>query len=105
MIDPESQVQFKSGDISRLLPGEFPDSQYPSDIHHWVAVYEELLELKRGLIEDLEQRLATIDSPAARAEATEVDRRLLVLQKERFERRLEFWKARRQAADKMEVPG
>lgn len=53
-----------------LLPGEIPDTGYPEDAEHWLAVYSELLRF-----------------------ATEIK---LTPYVDLYRRRLEFWRARRE---------
>jgi hypothetical protein len=77
----------------RLLEGEDENTAFPEDAVHWAKVYGELLDFKRSLLTLAEERTATMDADAE-AEVEETDRKLLLAEAARFERRLDFWQER-----------
>lgn len=77
-----------------LLPGEDPTSQAADDADHWLTVYSELMQTKAAMLSALSRRLALTTSEAARRELGETDAAMLQAEVERFQRRLDFWKAR-----------
>jgi hypothetical protein len=81
---------------TRLLPGEQDDvlSSYHEDAAHWRRVYEELLTAKIGIIADLADSIARLESSAAKRELEATDLRLLEAQAERYETRHSFWRNR-----------
>jgi hypothetical protein len=88
-------------DQDRLLPGEARDlrNDDPRDAAHWVAVYGELLDLKRELIVHLAKRIEAA-TDAARSELDN-DLFLLVAEESRLARRHRLWsdRAARRAGD------
>jgi hypothetical protein len=91
----EEQLERDSANPDRLLPGELSESLDGEDMSHWIQVYEELLVMKVKLAATLQDSLGRMGE-AAHAEASAIDDSLLSLQTARFERRLQFWKDRRQ---------
>jgi hypothetical protein len=86
----------EAADPDRLLPGEDPTSPYPDDADKWIEVYQELLVFKRRLLGVAEEALEGLEDKPARREVIDTDRIVLEAEVKRFERRLEFWKKRRQ---------
>lgn len=88
-------------DQDRLLPGEERDLRNDDrqDAEHWVAVYGELLGLKRELLGRITERLEAA-SDSARAELDN-DMLLLVAEESRLARRHRLWsdRAARRAGD------
>jgi hypothetical protein len=80
---------------------EDPNTNRLSDVVHWMKVYSELAEVKDDLIEVAERRLRDLD-PTGAAEIKSSDLVLLRAERERFIRRLEFWKSRHRALDQAE---
>lgn len=77
----------------RLLEGEDPQTGFPQDARHWIAVYREMITFN----EELLSRIRTLMSglPAeARRDVIDNDVATLESQLERYGRRLEFWYAR-----------
>jgi hypothetical protein len=77
----------------RLLDGENEDTSYVDDAVHWTRVYTELLDFKRSLL-DVAERAVTSLHNDAETEVKDTDLKVLKAEAARFERRLEFWKAR-----------
>jgi hypothetical protein len=95
MPSHSEEMQRLGGDPDRLLQGENPDTDYPDDARHWLAVYKELLGFKHDMIGQLRDRLADL-SESARTEVEGTDIPVMQSEASRFERRLDFWKERLQ---------
>jgi hypothetical protein len=91
--EPAEEAAEKAVDDDRLLEGEDPGTSYLEDATHWVTVYEELLAVKRDLIEASEGRLAELGEDARR-EIARTDLLVLDAEEKRFSRRLAFWRER-----------
>jgi hypothetical protein len=83
-------------DQTALLDGEDPGSKYPEDVLHWINAYSELIEFKEGLINKSRSEIADMENPNARKEADDVDVTILVAELDRYQKRLRFWKQRRE---------
>ncbi|HVD01110.1 MAG TPA: hypothetical protein VNG93_08175 [Candidatus Dormibacteraeota bacterium] len=77
----------------RLLPGERPDSQHPDDALHWAEVYRELRTFKEETIDRVLQELVKLGD-VARYEIESTDLVVLRSERDRFQRRAEFWRNR-----------
>ncbi|MFN2464430.1 MAG: hypothetical protein ABR573_11095 [Candidatus Dormibacteria bacterium] len=75
------------------MSDEDPQTLRLSDAIHWMHVYEELLSVKDDLIATAMSRLTELD-PQASEEIRGSDMVLLRAERERFTRRLDFWKQR-----------
>ena len=77
----------------RLLPGEDSSSQYPDDALHWASVYRELWDFKNRAIDRM-----VIDAvgmgEVARQEIEKTDLVVLRAERDRFQRRAQFWRER-----------
>lgn len=91
--DTAKDAAEKSVDPDRLLTGEDPDTPYLEDATHWVAVYTELLAVKRDLVGVSEERLGDLREEARR-EVASTDLVVLQAEMKRFSRRLSFWRSR-----------
>jgi hypothetical protein len=80
-------------DVERLLPGEEP-SDHREDIEHWIAVYSELLDFKRFMLDGASVRASQMATTEARTEIESTDLRLARAEAERFTRRLAYWRRR-----------
>lgn len=78
------------GDPGRLLHGEDPDSRHLDDARHWEAVYRELLDFKRVMLDTTRRRVETA-SEAAREELLGTDIPVLEAEAERLAARHDFW--------------
>lgn len=78
----------------RLLDGEDPATSYVEDAAHWVTVYSELLLFKERLVDAAQNGLLQMTDPLARTEATDVDLPVMLAERERLRKRLDFWKER-----------
>ena len=82
----------------RLLEGEDPQTVYPHDARHWIAVYQEMIEFKTELLARVEEQLRRLPK-AARADVEDNDVGLIQNQLDRYQRRLEFWYSRQWALE------
>jgi hypothetical protein len=80
-------------DDTRLLPGEDPAALHPDDALHWVQVYRELTEFKNRAMDRIAiDAVGLVD--AARQEIESTDLVVLGAERDRFQRRAEFWRDR-----------
>jgi hypothetical protein len=90
-------------DSTRLLPGEDPKAAHPDDAFHWAQVYRELTEFKNRVMD----RVA-IDAVGlgdmARQEVESTDLVVLRAERDRFQRRAEFWRDRYRALAPTRTP-
>ncbi|MFZ0218384.1 MAG: hypothetical protein WAM30_20800 [Candidatus Dormiibacterota bacterium] len=77
----------------RLLPGEDPETRDPLEAIRWHQAYNEMIQAKDSLIDDLARSIEMM-GPDARAELTAADGVLLGEQRDRFRRRFAFWQLR-----------
>lgn len=77
----------------RLLPGEDPGATHPDDALHWTEVYGELLDFKNRTIERVRDDLSRLGE-AARREVETTDLVVLAAERDRFRRRIEYWRER-----------
>jgi ABC-type transporter MlaC component len=83
----------KRNGVDRLMHGEDIQSRSPEQITHWITAYQELLGFKDRLLNDMNQSMKSLSKPAS-AEIQELDVNLIVTQRERYVRRLDFWLTR-----------
>ena len=74
---------------SRPLDGENIETTRWEDARHWMSIYTDLLEFKRGILDRIERDLARL-APIART-AAEVDVRIIESQMDGYRERLELW--------------
>jgi DNA-binding response OmpR family regulator len=74
---------------SRPLEGEDIKTSHWEDARHWMSIYADLLEFKRGLLDRVHRDLANL-RPDAR-KAAEVDVRIIEQQMQGYQRRLDLW--------------
>lgn len=87
-----------TGSLDRLMHGEDVASRSADDITHWIAAYTELLVFKDRLLSDMERGMKSLSKPA-RNEIVELDVTLIMKQRERYSRRLDFWRVRQSELD------
>jgi DNA-binding response OmpR family regulator len=73
-----------------FLEGEDPDTNYPQDARHWVAIYRELIAFKSNVLARVQGQVRRLPA-SSRADATAADVPLIEAQLMRYRRRLEFW--------------
>jgi DNA-binding response OmpR family regulator len=86
----------------RLLEGEDPDTQFASDVRHWIAVYREMIGFNEDLLGRLEDQLKRLPM-AARDGAVDDDVSLIAGQLERYRRRLGYWYERQWQLEGLEI--
>ncbi|MDQ6884211.1 MAG: hypothetical protein M3077_08260 [Candidatus Dormibacteraeota bacterium] len=84
----------QGADPERLLDGEDPDTLQVHDADHWIRVYRDLLEFKQRLLSSAQEMVPAMDV-AARHEVGQTDMIAMDAEATKFQRRLEYWQARR----------
>src|SRR6202035_5555957 len=74
---------------SRALEGEDLATSHWEDARHWMSIYADLLDFKRGLLDRVNRDLAGLQ-PIARQAAT-ADVRIIEDQMEGYQARLDLW--------------
>ena len=74
---------------SRALDGEDLKTSHWEDARHWMSIYADLLEFKRGLLERVHKDLMGL-RPEAR-KAAEIDLRIIEQQMLGYQGRLDLW--------------
>lgn len=86
----------------RLLEGEDPQTIYPHDARHWIAVYREMIDFKDQLLARVEGQLRRLPE-AAWSDVEDNDIGLIQNQLERYQRRIEFWYSRQWELEGLQV--
>lgn len=73
----------------RPLEGEDIRTTHWEDARHWMSIYADLLEFKRGLLERVRRDLTKLSPPAR--EAAERDVEIISAQMEGYQQRLDLW--------------
>jgi len=81
-----------TNDASTPLEGEHIETTDWEDARHWMSIYGDLLEFKRGVLDRIRLDLAKLP-PVAR-DAARHDFQLIAGQMEGYEKRLELWNQR-----------
>jgi len=79
-------------DPSPPLEGEHIGTTYWEDARHWMSIYADLIEFKRGILDRVRRDLVKLKPVAQRA--AETDLKVIETQMEGYERRLELWSRR-----------
>lgn len=74
---------------SRPLEGEDLKTSHWEDARHWMSIYADLLEFKRGLLDRVRRDIANLH-PTAR-KAAETDLRIIDEQMQGYQKRLDLW--------------
>jgi DNA-binding response OmpR family regulator len=82
----------KQGSASSPLEGEDLKTAHWEDARHWMSIYADLLEFKRGILDRVNRDIATLQ-PTAR-KAAEADLRIIAEQMQGYQGRLDLWYAR-----------
>jgi DNA-binding response OmpR family regulator len=77
----------------KLLEGENPATTYNQDARHWIAVYRQMIAFKDQLLGRMRAQVEALP-PAARQDVIDNQVRVLELQLNRYQRRIDFWYAR-----------
>lgn len=81
-----------TNEASTPLEGEHIETTNWEDARHWMSIYGDLLEFKRGILDRIRLDLAKL-SPVARS-AAEQDYTLIAAQMDGYQRRLDLWHQR-----------
>jgi DNA-binding response OmpR family regulator len=76
-------------DVSQPLEGEDIGTTHWEDARHWMSIYADLLEFKRGILARVERDLANLPEPAQRAAATDLE--IIESQMHGYQDRLDLW--------------
>jgi DNA-binding response OmpR family regulator len=79
-------------DVSLPLEGEHIETTKWEDARHWMSIYGDLLEFKRGILDRIRLDLAKLQ-PVARS-AAEQDFTLIANQMDGYQKRLDLWHQR-----------
>lgn len=74
---------------SRPLEGEHLETTHWEDARHWMSIYADLVEFKRGLLDQVRRDITKL-APVARR-AAQADVRIIEGQMEGYQKRLELW--------------
>jgi DNA-binding response OmpR family regulator len=81
-------------DVSEPLEGEHIETTDWEDARHWMSIYGDLLEFKRGMLDRIEHDLTRL-SPVAR-KAARADLKIIEGQMAGYQKRLDLWHRRLQ---------
>lgn len=81
-----------TGTQSQPLDGEDLGTTHWEDARHWLSIYAELLEFKRGILDRIERDLSKLP-PVAQA-AAERDVHVIEMQMAAYQERLDLWNQR-----------
>jgi DNA-binding response OmpR family regulator len=79
-------------EVSRPLEGEHLGTTHWEDAHHWMSIYADLLEFKRGILDRVRRDLTKLEPVAQRA--VQADVRIIESQMEGYQKRFELWSRR-----------
>ena len=74
---------------SRPLEGENLKTTHWEDARHWMSIYADLLEFKRGILDRVRRDIAALQPDARRAAA--IDLRIIETQMQGYQNRLDLW--------------
>jgi hypothetical protein len=76
-------------EVSQPLEGEDIGTTHWEDARHWMSIYADLLEFKRGILARVERDLAGLPLPAQKAAATDLE--IIEAQMHGYQGRLDLW--------------
>jgi DNA-binding response OmpR family regulator len=79
-------------EASRPLEGEDIGTTHWEDARHWMSIYVDLLEFKRGILDRIRRDLTKL--PPIAQGAVETDVKIIESQMEGYQRRVELWSQR-----------
>ena len=82
----------KTDEAFRPLEGERIDTKHWEDARHWMSIYADLIEFKRGILDRVRRDLAKLEPVAQRA--AQADVKFIETQMEGYQQRLELWSRR-----------
>ena len=74
------------------LEGEHLETTHWEDAHHWISIYSDLLEFKRGILDQVRRDLAKLTPDAQKA--AESDLKIVEGQMTGYQQRLDLWSQR-----------
>jgi hypothetical protein len=74
---------------SRALEGEDIETNRWEDARHWMSIYADLLEFKRGILGRVRRDMTTLSPPAQKAAS--VDLEIIETQMNGYQERLDLW--------------
>jgi DNA-binding response OmpR family regulator len=74
---------------SRPLEGEDLETTRWEDARHWMSIYADLLEFKRGLLERVRRDISKLQPPAQKAAAADLE--IIEAQMRGYESRMDLW--------------
>jgi len=77
------------GRPARALEGEDLETKRWEDARHWISIYADLLEFKRGILSRVRRDVANLQLPAQKAAAT--DLKIIESQMQGYQVRLDLW--------------
>src|SRR5258708_39437261 len=77
------------GRPARALEGENLETKRWEDARHWISIYADLLEFKRGILSRVRRDVANLQVPAQKAAAT--DLKIIESQMQGYQVRLDLW--------------
>lgn len=86
----------------RLLEGENPNTLFPQDARHWIAVYREMIAFKDQLLARINDQLLRLPR-AARSDVADNDIGQIESQLQRYKRRIDYWYARQWDLEGLQV--
>ncbi|HEY8863476.1 MAG TPA: winged helix-turn-helix domain-containing protein [Candidatus Dormibacteraeota bacterium] len=79
----------KARGASRPLEGEDLETKRWEDARHWMSIYADLLEFKRGILARIRKDIANLQPPAKKAAATDLE--IIETQMLGYQERLDLW--------------
>src|ERR1700682_1099088 len=74
---------------SRPLEGEHLETTHWEDAHHWMSIYSDLLEFKRGILDQVRRDLAKLKPDGQKAAGA--DLKIIEDQMDGYQKRLDLW--------------
>jgi DNA-binding response OmpR family regulator len=82
-------VPANKGIAARPLEGENLETKRWEDARHWISIYADLLEFKRGILSRVRRDVANLQVPAQKAAAA--DLKIIESQMQGYQVRLDLW--------------
>jgi len=79
-------------EASRPLEGEDIGTTHWEDARHWMSIYADLLEFRRGILDRVRRDVAKLEPVAQRA--AQADLKIIESQMDGYQKRLEIWTRR-----------
>lgn len=89
----QAQLEGTRNQPARMQPGEDPHNPTLEDALHWESVYAELVEFKRGLLDEVEAKIRSSSKNGVASELSH-DLALLSVELQRLVLHHAFWRER-----------